>query len=243
MEPKSREPITEGFMLYKEKLNFEDGSAAIWKPKKGERTESTLGSLNYPDLKAGNFYKNEAFAYDMARIVGMEDLVPEAVVRKVDGEVGAAQKWVGGREYGKMAYGDQQRFERESARDIQRAAVLDFVLNNKDRHGGNFRVEARMGGTFKLHLLDHGLAMGTKPNGRNNRILDLAKTSGSGIIPKDVKDSFINNRQVLIARAKELGIPQKSIDAMNGRIDYLMTENSYNQLRKVHSIKGGFFGF
>jgi hypothetical protein len=49
-------------------------------------------------------------------------------------------------------------------RDVGRIAVLDMVLDNRDRHGGNFMwVEA--GGRVRLGVIDHGLLGGGRRDG------------------------------------------------------------------------------
>ena len=53
---------------------------------------------------------------------------------------------------------------RINPRDVGRIAVLDMVLDNRDRHGGNFMwVEA--GGRVRLGVIDHGLLGGGRREG------------------------------------------------------------------------------
>jgi hypothetical protein len=56
------------------------------------------------------------------------------------------------------------RASRINPRDVGRIAVLDMVLDNRDRHGGNFMwVEA--GGRVRLGVIDHGLLGGGRRDG------------------------------------------------------------------------------
>ena len=56
------------------------------------------------------------------------------------------------------------RASRINPRDVGRIAVLDMVLDNRDRHGGNFMwVEA--GGRVRLGVIDHGLLGGGRREG------------------------------------------------------------------------------
>ena len=68
-----------------------NGESGAWKPRDEEwvpepgRMQRQLRA----GINPGQQYKREALASDIASIVGMDDLVPETVVREVDGKIGS----------------------------------------------------------------------------------------------------------------------------------------------------------
>jgi hypothetical protein len=72
-----------------------------------------------------------------------------------------AAQWDHGRAGGRGNFVDAGQFNRAGKpiepRDAARMAVLDFVLNNEDRHGGNFMMREGDNGVIRLAGIDHGL--------------------------------------------------------------------------------------
>jgi hypothetical protein len=72
-----------------------------------------------------------------------------------------AAQWDHGRRGGQGEFKDAARFNKAGKkiepRDAARMAVLDFVLNNEDRHGGNFMMRDGQNGVIRLAGIDHGL--------------------------------------------------------------------------------------
>lgn len=100
---------------------------------------------------------NEVNAHRMAKLFGpgYEDLVPETVIREVEGELGSFQREV--KEDPKISrnfHGSEELRE-----DYRNAAIFDFVIGNMDRHDANYiiGVVANRDGTRsnRLRLIDN----------------------------------------------------------------------------------------
>lgn len=116
---------------------------AVFKPGAGE---PYLRS----NIPQGTYYKREAAAARVAEILGVDDLVPPAVVRSIDGEEGSVQAFVpGAQDAMDVPLADKYN----GPEDLLRAAAFDFVLASSDRHGGNWLLK-----DGKLVLIDNGLA-------------------------------------------------------------------------------------
>lgn len=138
-----------------EQVSFQDGTKAIWKTAEGE---TRLRS----NVEPGTYYKREIAAKQVARLMGVDDLVPSTVERTLDGKVGSLQRWV---DNGKRLMArDRGIFSQE---DSERVRVFDFVIGNSDRHVGNILKQGR-GGSMRPVLIDHGLSF---PNGRPLRFI------------------------------------------------------------------------
>lgn len=78
---------------------------------------------------------NEINAYRMAQALGGEyaKMVPETVIREINGSVGTFQREV-------ESSGDYADFEEypDLRQDVRRAAIFDFIIGNQDRHEQNF---------------------------------------------------------------------------------------------------------
>ncbi|MDE2101638.1 MAG: hypothetical protein KGL39_30610 [Patescibacteria group bacterium] len=94
---------------------------------------------------------NEVAAYEIAKAVGMGDLVPPTVMRTINGEEGSLQQFQEGSH--RMKAGEVM-----SAPDLARAVAFDLMIGNLDRHGGNFLI----GADGKLRLIDNGLAFSAR---------------------------------------------------------------------------------
>jgi hypothetical protein len=125
------------------RLDFEDGTKAIYKPASGED-----GSLR-DAIEGGTFWRSEVAAYATDKLLGL-DLVPTtAAVNGMSG-VGSLQDWVPGQAKPLDGYDPVDR---------QRMAVLDYVTGNTDRHGGNWlsQIDGRPA------AIDNGLSFPSGP--------------------------------------------------------------------------------
>lgn len=79
---------------------------------------------------------NEVNAYRLAQAMGagFEDLVPETVMREINGEIGSLQREVKENDWMEINYLEDEQLRE----DYRKAAIFDFVVGNLDRHGDNF---------------------------------------------------------------------------------------------------------
>jgi hypothetical protein len=97
-------------------------------------------------------WKFEVAAYELDKLLGL-DLVPVAVVRKIEKHEGALIDWVEGvlPEFGASPAGfDSRAFENE----VARAWLFDYLAYNIDRTSDNLLVV----NGFKVKLIDHSRA-------------------------------------------------------------------------------------
>ncbi len=132
-------------------VTLDNGAKGVWKPQKGENDAHRAG------IKVGTYYKREAATYDVAKAVGLDDLVPPTVKRTINGKRGSLQEFQEGAKVAKLIFDDVERFDGE--KDLARGAAFDYLIGHTDRHGGNWMLT-----DGKLRMIDNGLAFGTKPN-------------------------------------------------------------------------------
>lgn len=94
-------------------VEFANGSRAVWKPHK------KVWSSNY---------RAEVLAYEIDRMLGF-NLVPPTVVRTFNGEVGSLQ-----------LFKNSSKIARPNAQSLNKQHFFDYLIDNRDRHSGNFLV-------------------------------------------------------------------------------------------------------
>lgn len=94
-------------------VEFANGSRAVWKPHK------KVWSSNY---------RAEVLAYEIDRMLGF-NLVPPTVVRTFNGEVGSLQ-----------LFRNSSKIARANAQSLNKQHFFDYLIDNRDRHSGNFLV-------------------------------------------------------------------------------------------------------
>jgi len=111
-----------------------------WEEQREEADEEYIrGSITNRDFSQA---QRDAAAYELDRIVGL-GTTPVTVTREHNGERGSIQLW---------ASHQRARVAGDSEDQQVRAAMLDYLIGNTDRHGGNF-IRDRGG----LHTIDNGL--------------------------------------------------------------------------------------
>ena len=140
------------------RYELEDGSVGYFKPF----TENSFNEHDFRDYSTTSLGAsiNEVNAYRMAQLLGggFSDLVPETVLREIDGSLGTLQREV-------VSEGEPpSSFHRnpQLREDYRKAAIFDFVIGNLDRHSDNFiyGFEGAAGGRrrYRIRLIDHSFS-------------------------------------------------------------------------------------
>lgn len=112
---------------------LEDGSVGYFKSlSNNSEQESSFKDYGTTSLGAAI---NEVNAYRMAQALGGEyaKMVPETVIREIDGSIGTLQ-----REVKENRDGVNMAKAGIFKGDVRRAAIFDFIIGNQDRHNDNY---------------------------------------------------------------------------------------------------------
>lgn len=201
---------------------LEDGTKGVFKPKKGERRlRSTINK--------GTYYQREAAAYDVSKVMGVDDLVPVTVQRtdNLTGDVGSLQEFV----KGKPAHMLKDPFD--GPKDHARAAAYDYAIGQTDRHRGNWLIGDEGPRKGKFVLIDNGLAF-PKTNKTSDAFYSksvILNASNKGLqMPQELvrkwRDNFDEIEQALVKN----GIEPLAIDAMRERVATLAEMGDFAEL-------------
>jgi hypothetical protein len=245
-------------------VTFQDGSKGVFKP---DGTPSPHGRgedmrVLRDDIKPGKSLNREVATYDVAKIVGMHDMVPATVQRTFEsgppaiaGRTGSLMKFVdnaqpaaeqerhGGIKVAPNAY--------DGSEDFARAAMFDYVTGNTDRHPGNWMVSQPGPGELesKLHLIDHGL---TFPESKSiepiRGFMEKAGKDGPsrwGHVPMMTKapthyaQVYRDNKDQILSALRSRGIPEKAIAGVSSRIDHTSNWGSRSDWKHMNPSGGG----
>jgi len=138
--------------------------------------DGTVGNFKLQGRHQVGGPETEVAAWEVAKLVGMEDMVPAASVREIDLGVqlrgssgthrGSFAEWQEGTPAIDVAvmqdpdasFIDSEVAFGDSEHDVMRAAMFDYIIGNQDRHPGNWVVDAG-----KVRLIDHNDALGEFP--------------------------------------------------------------------------------
>jgi len=217
------------------KLTFADGTQGVFKPQSGVPDDKPARS----NISMSMDTEREIGAWEVAKRVGMQDMVPVVVERVVHGERGALLSWQEG-EVAKNVWGEGAKFDGD--KDLARAAVFDYVIGNEDRHGGNWVIDEDAGN--KMRLIDHGLAFPDKggygDNTFSNHHIDAevqhryngsvqgsAFSSNSSSTPHDFAKPYVDNKNDIMTALNKLGLPKGAVEGVGRRIDNLGESTQY----------------
>lgn len=198
-------------------ITFTDGSKGVFKPASGEPEDMR----KY--IRHGQQTEREVGAWQVAKIVGMTDIGTPCIIRTINGERGALMEFKPGKDAADAA----NPFD--GKRDMQRAALYDFVIGNTDRHQGNWLVDNQ----GKIHLIDHGLCF---PESRRNDswnqqfVRRAREWGGSDSDLKTLKQPFVENKAKIIEALRDLRLPDKAIRSVEHRINRVERARSWQDL-------------
>lgn len=159
---------------------------AVFKPQDGEPHVLVHGQdagtlTNH--LPRGHL--REWLAGFVAKSFGVDRVVPPTVIREVKGCVGSVQEWV----KGEPAVSHLDWAQKAQLRDMEAVAILDYVLENADRHISNFLIDNE----GHIFAIDHGAILSLKKENGALRSFPLRVVSG-----KPISEEAAVQMQILI---------------------------------------------
>lgn len=204
-----------------------DGTKAVWKPADEEKTKGRFGEPLRDSVPGGDAHIREAAAYAVAQHVGLGDLVPETVVRDVNGRVGSMQRFVDGAKTAmdRLVKGDINVYDGKEG--LQNLAAFDYLIGNTDRHAGNWMIKkGDQSKNDKLIAIDHGLAFPLNERELRSWPIDHAQKFDTKI-PEFVKNiDPVKLRGVL----EKAGIRGTAQNRTIQRLEKLKAAHTFNDL-------------
>lgn len=194
------------------KVEFKDGSAAIYKPAAGAGLAKIAGIRHSikENKNIAEKYRDLA-AYKISEAAGF-NIVPH--VELVDYKIGTpggghAMAWI----EGKARPADWREDAHSGHPDMHRMAALDWITGNTDRHPGNMM----QGKSGRYYAIDNGLAFPDDTDPREYRSHPHKEVTGQKI-PQEVKNEIRALKPEHIAAAmKESGFSDRDIKAVQAR--------------------------
>jgi hypothetical protein len=169
-----------------------------------------------PRIPRGMQTEREAAAWEVAKLVGMDDLATPCVAGKIGGAYGAAMEI----QPGVNAYKAPAGKEFDGDEHVRRAAMFDYILGNSDRHGGNWMIDGD-----EMKLIDHGLCLPEATHfadGANMELMDHAhrlEMKGQKGSPAQYAKTYADKKNDIKQALVKLGFNDKVIHGAMQRID------------------------
>ena len=188
------------------KVTLADGTTGIRKPSEEEAYSGRIG------IERGTAWRREVAVSDVAELLGFADLVPATTSR----DEASVQHWVDD-----ATDADDSSNPFDGPEDLARAAALDFIVGNTDRHLSNWMVMT----DGKLQLIDNGLSLSQVPESGQAYLEDMALNRR---LP--VPDIDASKRGELETALKRNGIEDRAIALALQRFD-ILARNSGREFR------------
>jgi len=189
--------------------------------------------LHRVNISDGLATEREVGAWEVAKLVGMTDMAAPAIIRTINGQRGAMLAYQEGTVAKTLWDG---RYDGD--KDLNRAAVFDYVIGNEDRHAGNWIV----GANGKLRLIDHGLAFpdaGPHHQGWGNRAMEEKAAERqlgvwhTDLDPARVAAPYVKAKPAIAAALTSVGLPKESIDGVMERIDKISKTHDWRREKEL----------
>jgi hypothetical protein len=219
-----REQRIEDHLRTAEVTTLEDIGTGVTRPRRAdlspaEPVASLVWKVLPPGRRGGYFesYKSEIAAYELDKLLGLR-MVPPAVERQIDGDVGAAIMWLpdirsvkelGGKVPSGPAWGSA----------IRKMAMFDNLVANPDRNAGNILI----GQPGELILIDHSRAFITDTKLKTFERVDAALWDRMTALTRDdlsrVLDRWLDGDAIdaIIARRNRMTEMVNRLVAKKGR--------------------------
>jgi len=133
-------------------VRLEDGSKAVWKTKKGM----------FPRFLRDKLPGREEAGYIVDKMLDLR-VVPPSAVRTFQGEEGYVEAFAGKLDT-KMFKTWREALGKIDDDSLSRAALFDYVTNQRDRYIGNLRLSPISGGKLSVQLIDNAEGWGDEKN-------------------------------------------------------------------------------
>lgn len=189
---------------------LEDGSVGYFKSL-SNNSEQEGSFKDYGTTSLGAAI-NEVNAYRMAQALGDEyaKMVPETVIREIDGSIGTLQ-----REVKENRDGVNKAKAEIFKGDVRRAAIFDFIIGNQDRHNDNYLYSETEDENSRpcIRLIDNSFSF--PPEGGTFNM-----------------SMFTDNDGIYTMSAKEMQFTEEDFDSLDkarATVEEWMTSNTIDQ--------------
>jgi hypothetical protein len=149
-QQKAKKGITESYRNTLEKDGFRHDAHFQHIDERKSQFNSRKGTeLNFKDC-----YRFNVAAYELSKVLGIDDMIPTSVERRIHGDTGALTWWVDD-----VAMDEERRYKKqiqpphpaEWNREMQVVRVFDQLIANTDRNLGNLLITK----DWKIWMIDH----------------------------------------------------------------------------------------
>ena len=203
-------------------VELDNGRKAIFKPSSGEKPGLRK------DIPAGSYATRALVAYEVAKIGGMEDLVPVTISTQIGEDSGSFQEFV---DEAKEALDMTTAEARDGETDAVRSIVYDLIIGNTDRHLGNWMLQ---GG--KIQLIDNDLSFPEAHRDQTysgiihkNHLAVLWNTAPFGPAKAAWKGKLAKIKKVAAAA----GLSAEAIKRLEKRYNIVMRSENYEEAKKA----------
>ena len=187
-----------------------------------ETYKATLANGMKVNFKVSNSAESEVGVWEVAKLVGMDDMVAPVADRECDVPGGGfdprGRPYKAGVKRGSFAFWQEGDVAATVARDVafdgddgaQRSALFDYIIGNQDRHGQNWVVAPDK----TIKLIDHGYAFGEEGVRGASHFVDRVIRSRrmSEMSPAQFVENYTQHKSKILSKLTSLGLPDAAIE-------------------------------